>query len=180
MTAKTFFTSDTHFYHENAIQFCKRPFGSVEDMNQKLIQNWNLVVGEQDHIWFLGDFSFGKVPETEQVLSQLKGIKHLITGNHDRKGRCQKLKWDQYFIDQHDYYRLNVDGEKVVLCHFPFSSWERGYTNLHGHLHTLPDEFQGKWRQYDIGVDNNNYTPVLLEDAIKRSMLGKENPQSKY
>jgi len=176
MTAKTFFTSDTHFHHANVIQFCKRPFGSVEQMNETLIQNWNSVVDDEDDVWFLGDLSFGKVPETEYVLSRLKGIKHLIIGNHDRKGRCQKLKWDQYFVDQHDYYRLVVGEHKFVLCHFPFSSWERGYYNLHGHLHTLPDEFQGKWKQYDVGVDNNNYTPLLMEDAIARSMLNKENP----
>ena len=180
MTSKTFFTSDTHFYHNNVIEFCNRPYGDADHMNEMLIHNWNMVVGMEDHVWHLGDVSFGTIEATENILTRLNGIKHLITGNHDRKGRCQKLKWDKFFVDQHDYYRLKVkekDSEyKMVLCHFPFSSWERGYYNFHGHMHTLPHEPQGKWKQYDVGVDNNAYTPILMEDAIKRSMKNKEPP----
>lgn len=86
----TFFTSDLHFFHNNIIQFCNRPFDSVEDMNWKLIKNWNDVVQWNDHVWVLGDFSFGTVAETENILIQLNGIKHLIIGNHDRKGKCEK------------------------------------------------------------------------------------------
>lgn len=165
--SRTFFTSDTHFFHKNIIEFCKRPYGSVEEMNYKMIQNWNMVVSPHDTIYFLGDFSFGKVEETEQVLYQLNGTKHLITGNHDRKGRCEKLNWSEHFDSQHDYLRVNIDKHKLVLCHFPFHSWERGYINLHGHTHGT---YQSKWMQHDVGVDSNNYTPILLEDAVKRAM----------
>ncbi len=171
--SRIFFTSDLHFFHTNVIQFCNRPFGSVEHMNEMLIKNWNLVVKDEDHVYVLGDVSFGRVPETEQVLRQLKGIKHLITGNHDRIGRCEKLKWDNHFVEQHDYLRLKTPYGKLVLCHFPFRSWERGYINLHGHLHTLPHEYQGKWMQYDVGVDNNNYAPILLQDAIHKATHNK-------
>ncbi len=163
----TFFTSDTHFFHKNIISFCSRPYGSVEHMNEEMIKNWNLVVKPTDDIWFLGDFSFGNVEDTEEVLRQLKGRKHLITGNHDRKGRCEKLDWSLYFEDQADYHRLKVDGKKLVLCHFPFHSWERGYINLHGHTHGT---YESKWMQHDVGVDSNNYMPVLLEDAVERAM----------
>ena len=45
---KVFFTSDTHFYHANIINFCKRPFANVETMNEALIENWNAVVGAND------------------------------------------------------------------------------------------------------------------------------------
>lgn len=43
---KVFFTSDTHFNHANIIKFCERPFGSIEEMNEALIANWNRVVGK--------------------------------------------------------------------------------------------------------------------------------------
>lgn len=162
-----FFTSDTHFFHKNIIEFCNRPYGSVEHMNEELITNWNSIVKKSDHLWFLGDFSFGKVPETESVLKRLNGIKHLITGNHDRKGRCEKLKWSKYFVEQHDYLRTSINGQKVVLCHFPFHSWERGYINLHGHSHGT---YQSKYMQHDVGVDVNNYVPISLEDAIERAV----------
>lgn len=171
--SNTFFTSDLHFYHENVIKFCNRPYDSVEHMNESLIDNWNNVVNDGDHVWVLGDFSFGRIPETETILSRLNGIKHLITGNHDRKGRCEKLNWSKYFVDQHDYLRLHKDKHKFVLCHFPFHSWERGYINLHGHTHGT---YQSKYMQHDVGVDVNNYTPLSLEDAVARA-LDKEDKQ---
>ena len=54
----TFFTSDTHFGHENIIKYCGRPFKDVEKMNERLIKNWNEVVKDTDTIFHLGDFSF--------------------------------------------------------------------------------------------------------------------------
>lgn len=178
---KTFLTSDTHFFHENVIKFCNRPYGSAEHMNEEMVKNWNNVVGPADHVWFLGDFSFGKVGPTEDILLRLKGIKHLIKGNHDRKGSCSGLKWENHFATVHDYYLLKMSKEhKAVLCHFPFSSWERGYYNFHGHVHTMPGQMFSKWRQHDVGVDNNQYTPILFQDAMDRSVKGKEEPNGKY
>lgn len=165
-----FFTSDLHFFHENIIKFCNRPFGSVEHMNESLIENWNKVVTYKDEVWVLGDVSFGNVQDTELILSRLNGRMHLITGNHDRKGRCEKLDWSKYFLSQDDYLRLKVNGHKLVLCHFPFSSWERGYINLHGHTHGT---YQSKFMQHDVGVDSNGYAPISLEDAISRAIDGK-------
>lgn len=179
--SRIFLTSDTHFFHNNVIGFCDRPYNSTEEMNEALINNWNKVVNEEDHLWFLGDFSFGKIEPTEAILSRLKGIKHLITGNHDRKGRCEKLKWDRYFVSQHDYYLLKTEhGNKAVLCHFPFASWERGYYNFHGHLHTTKGQMFSKWHQHDVGVDNNDYTPVLFEKAMSLADANKEVPDGKY
>jgi calcineurin-like phosphoesterase family protein len=177
---KHFLTSDTHFFHENVIEFCNRPYGSVEQMNEALIKNWNSVVGPVDDVWFLGDFSFGKIGPTEGILYRLNGIKHLIMGNHDRKGRCADLEWGRHFSSVHDYYLLHTDNAKAVLCHFPFASWERGYYNFHGHLHTTPGQMFSKWKQHDVGVDNNNYTPILFQDAMERSVKGKEASSGKY
>lgn len=174
----TFFTSDTHFFHDNVIKFCNRPYRDSEEMNYKLILNWNSVVTPADHVWHLGDISFGTVEQTENILYQLNGIKHLIVGNHDRKGRCQKLDWNKHFVSVHDYYRLKVkegiSEYKFVLCHFPFSSWEREYYNLHGHWHSTPGDYHSKWKQHDVGVDMNNYTPIKMIDAVERSMHGKK------
>ena len=52
------FTSDTHFGHKNIIEYCKRPFSSVEQMNEMLIKKWNNKVKVDDIVFHLGDFSF--------------------------------------------------------------------------------------------------------------------------
>lgn len=39
-----YFTSDLHFYHEKIIHHCNRPFRDAQEMNEKLIQNWNSIV----------------------------------------------------------------------------------------------------------------------------------------
>ena len=52
-----FFTSDTHFNHKAIISYCSRPFESVEEMNDRLIDNWNQVVKPNDTVYHLGDFA---------------------------------------------------------------------------------------------------------------------------
>ena len=56
---QTHFTADTHFNHANIIRYCRRPFGSVREMNEALVSNWNRVVAEDDVVYHLGDFGFG-------------------------------------------------------------------------------------------------------------------------
>lgn len=174
----TFFTSDTHYFHLNVITFCKRPFATVEEMNQVMLDNWNRVVQPEDVVWFLGDFSFGKDDVTANVLRQLSGTKHLIVGNHDRKGRAEKLfnrRWQEFFASRHDYLRVAVGEHKFVLCHFPFASWERGYINLHGHVHS-PKGYSNKYQQYDVGVDANDFTPVTAETVVLKAQAGYRTP----
>ena len=88
--SKIFLTSDTHYGHSKIIEYCKRPFSSVEEMNETLIANWNAVVKPQDHVYHLGDVTMlrgsvhGKEAfQTIQLCQRLNGHKRLILGNHD-------------------------------------------------------------------------------------------------
>ena len=151
------------------IEYAKRPFTSVEEMNEAMIQGWNEVVDHSDSVFFLGDFSFGTPEQTEEVLHQLKGHKHLIIGNHDRKGRAEKTRWNQFFNSMHDYLRLKAEGHKFVLCHFPFDSWERGYVNLHGHTHGKAPQRFGR---LDVGVDSVGFRPISAHEAYSLAQKG--------
>ena len=84
-----FFTSDTHFFHEGIIKFCKRPYATVEEMNETLIRNWNETVPENGTVFHLGDFAFGGWREWMSDYNRLNGKIYLILGNHDLKNAKQ-------------------------------------------------------------------------------------------
>lgn len=163
-----FFTSDLHFFHHNIIRFCNRPYVDVDHMNWMLVKNWNSVVSNADTVWLLGDVSFGSPEKTLDLLGNLNGKINLIPGNHDRKGRASQTPWEVRCNVYPPYHLVKYDRvNKFVLCHFPFASWESGYINLHGHSHgTYPSKFM----QHDVGVDVNKYTPLHIEDAVKRAV----------
>lgn len=77
------FIADTHFGHEEIIQFGGRPFRSAEEMDDVLIANWNDAVGDSDEVFVLGDFCW-RPERAAEILGQLKGVKHLVRGNHDQ------------------------------------------------------------------------------------------------
>lgn len=155
------FTSDTHFGHDNIIKYSSRPFKTVEEMDEELIKNWNEVVPEDGIVWHLGDLSFHKKDRTVPIVWRLNGIIHFIKGNHDGK----KLRPGVLarFASIQDYAELSVlddPRQRIILSHFPFTSWNKmhyGSWNLHGHCHGT---LKQKGKQYDVGVDPNNFRPV--------------------
>lgn len=81
----TWFTADTHFGHARIIELCNRPFSSVEEMNEKLVDNWNGRVSDEDDVYILGDLALGKLVDSLEYVKLLKGRhKYLIPGNHDK------------------------------------------------------------------------------------------------
>jgi len=78
-----YFTADIHFYHENIINHTKRPFKNADEMNRKIIANWNNIVKANDEVYILGDVTMKGASNANTVLSQLKGKKYLIKGNHE-------------------------------------------------------------------------------------------------
>src|SRR3954465_11807042 len=114
---KTFFTSDTHFGDHRVLNIRPRPFGSVDEMNQVIIERWNSRVGKRDVVWHLGDFA-SNTEIARSILCRLNGRKHLVTGNIDRQG-IRALGWSSVQA----YMELNVDEVMVVLCHYPFRTW---------------------------------------------------------
>ena len=175
-----FFTSDTHFDHKNIIKYCNRPFSSVQEMNQGLINNWNSVINPDDIVFHLGDVSFGGNTNLINYISQLNGHIILIKGNHDRK--LQQSICDKLFDYSCQQLTLNIDGITVFLNHFPFLCFSGTYKTdksiqLFGHIHSGPlssgpdiDRFNkyGVYNQYDVGVDNNHYKPISWNEILKK------------
>jgi len=172
--AKVFFTSDTHFTHANIIRFCSRPFKNVEEMDETMIANWNRVVGENDIVFHLGDFCMGGSAKWTNVLNRLNGKIYLIIGNHDMKNLKQSCS-DRFEKVAMQMY-IEVDKQKIYLNHCPFLCYGGAYRDtwqLFGHVHTnknntgidAPRLEMLFPTQYDVGVDNNNFTPVSFEQV---------------
>lgn len=79
-----YYTADLHLGHANVIRFDKRPFASVEEMDQTLIENWNSRVTDRDKVYIVGDLIYRSEKPAEWYLEKLRGIKYLVIGNHDK------------------------------------------------------------------------------------------------
>ena len=181
---KIWFTSDTHFFHDKIVEYSQRPFASVEEMNEELIARWNSVVHRDGIVFHLGDFCFGKPDKWNHILDRLKGRIYLVLGNHDAGHISEEVA--ERFEAVAFQMRLNVNGQKIYLNHFPFLSYSgdnHGTWQLFGHIHSnqQASNIIDKHRltllqpgQYDVGVDNNNFTPVSyrqVEEIIKNRKL---------
>lgn len=160
-----YFTSDLHFGHYNIIKYCNRPFKSVEDMDETIINNWNNIVKEDDNVFILGDITLSSQSVAEKYLERLKGNKYLIIGNHDMIQKSNMLIWEK------DYCELSHKCKLFVLSHYPFLEWNgmyRGSIHLHGHQHNHSDYNKNqKCLRYDVGVDANDFRPVSIEKIIR-------------
>lgn len=170
-----YFTSDTHYSHRNIIEYCNRPFSSTYEMDEELIKRYNEVVGPNDVVWHLGDFSMRFDPMLE-VVPRLNGTKILVAGNHDtchpnfKFNRFKrpvddylKAGWDAVFIEDVRTEIVLPDGRSVplILSHYPRVT-DKGFV-FHGHVHT---DWKIKGNNINVGVDQWDFTPVSI-DTLK-------------
>lgn len=168
----TFFIGDTHFGHTNILTFeaQHRPFYSVEEMNETLVDNWNKVVTKQDKVWHLGDAVFGA--QNAHYLGRLNGQKYLIMGNHDTLDMQTYLK---YFGKVYGAKSICVSKEvKIILTHIPthtnqFSS--RFRLNIHGHLHSkfVMDTHKKEvedMRYFNCSCERIELKPIALDEIL--------------
>lgn len=157
-----FFTSDLHFNHDKIINYCNRPFRSVEEMNQVLIERWNSKISDTDDVYILGDFAF---KDHRRFFELLKGRKYLISGSHDV---ISKEIIESYLESASKYKEIRFEKRVFVLSHCPLRCWEHGQSgsiHLFGHEH-------GRIQTYnlsmDVGVDTNNFFPYSLPEILLR------------
>lgn len=170
-----FFIADTHFCQDKLLQYGKRPFNSVEEMNSIMISNWNKKVSKEDMVFMLGDFSFGTVQETQEICKQLNGTKYLVKGNWDIfkfDKTWEEIGFQKVLEEPYELYVVNEDKEmKVILSHHPVEIPENEF-NIHGHLHLddLEIEFPNikPDNHYCVSVERIGYTPISLEEILNK------------
>lgn len=175
---KIFFTSDTHFGHENILKYCQRPFDSIEEHDEELIRRWNEKVPEDGIVFHLGDFAFGTSARIQNILDRLNGKIYFIVGNHDWRVIDDKHK--KRFEEFTQQMSIEIGNNQIILNHYPlltFAGAWKGFNatwQLFGHVHTSPYTDKGLDQkrldvlfttQYDVGVDNNDFAPVSYAEV---------------
>lgn len=186
-----FFTSDQHFGHENIINYCKRPYSNVEQMDADIVYKWNKVVTSDDTVYCLGDFTLGGPDEAEYYFSQLNG--RIITlanlWHHDQRwlpgadrtttqggvsilytkmGPSKYRSLSGYpvvLVSPLTVIEVSITKDKFVpisLCHYPLLVWDRQhYGAVHIHGHTH-GQLEHRQGAVDVSVDAWGFSPLSL------------------
>lgn len=149
------------------------------------------MVKQNDTVYHLGDFVFGKQIEIEKILSKLNGKWIFVLGNHDNKNALfEACKGTKHKVVG-TYYELKHNGKTLVLCHYPFRTWNKshyGSLNIHGHAHGTSTKRNFKYKflnnlakrlkidhrkpyknQMDVGIDAvGNFQPIEINEILKR------------
>ena len=186
-----YFIADTHFGHENIIRFSNRPFTNVEEMNRIMLQSWNARVRSEDDVYIIGDFWFnggqgGKhyPDEALRFVKQLKGQKHLVVGNHDKKALSDP-HFRAEFVEIADIIKISHKGQRVILCHYPMLAWEgsrREAWHIHGHLHARRNEasdyLRTQERALNAAAEIVQYIPATFDELARYNEIFKSQPNS--
>ena len=155
------FISDTHFSHANIIRYTGRPFESVDEMNRKLIENWNSHIEPKDTVFFLGDFGLGTTDFLTDLCSQLHGHKICIRGNHD--GTPAKMSKIGFLLVLESAF-IKIGRHQVELIHIPGHPGPPHF-QLHGHVHEKrPNRLVD--RQLNLSVEVWVYKPISEKTIV--------------
>lgn len=143
-----------------------RPFQSVEEMNEAMVERWNATVSPRDKVYHLGDVA---IPRSGlSYLERLNGRKVLIRGNHDIF-KAQDYLRPLRFDDIRGVHKLDT----FILSHIPIhpAHLDRYKGNIHGHTHyrrVLTGEGANDERYQCVCVEHTDYRPIALEDVLKK------------
>lgn len=174
MGEQVYFIADLHFGHAEILNYEKRPFSGIEEMDECMITLWNETVKPEDQIFILGDFSLYPPEKTKELTKQLNGRKFLVLGNHDEFTQQFYLEagfeavsrypviFESFYMLSHEPLYLNV--------HMP-------YANLFGHVHSNPIYADYTAQSFCTCVERIGYRPVPFEE-IQQKMKKKASEQT--
>jgi calcineurin-like phosphoesterase family protein len=176
----TFITSDEHYGHRFIMEACNRPFASVEEMTETLIERHNKKVPNKKSYLTIhaGDMFWRTLSEDEAagILARLHGRHAFLFGNHDElmaladsKGLLRsQFEWVRGENKENTSHSIKFNGHRLVISHFAQRVWQsshKGSWHVYGHSHGgLP----AHGKSFDIGVDCNNLEPWSLEEIAAK------------
>ena len=184
MSKNIWFTSDWHLGHKNILKLSNRPFSTIEEHDEIIINNINKFVKNSDDLYILGDISFNQSYNTyKNIFNRLKGNKYIIWGNHDNKNQLIKCQKEGLLVSVRESQILNIDKYTIHLTHYPlrefFNFYNGGY-HFYGHCHGNIDDY---CKSTDVSVDCWEFEPVEfyeLKEYIDKNCEDNIHPQYVY
>ena len=172
---KIYYISDLHFSHEKIIKFCNRPYKTIEEMDEDIINKWNSIVTPNDVVRILGDIALPKskddVEKAIKLVKRLNGKKSLIIGNHDTE-LLEEERFRQLFSSIKHYDKVTDNGRNVILSHYPIEEWDgfyKGYIHLYGHIHNNNVNLKKLDNRYNVSLEVLDYKPKTLDEIISEN-----------
>ena len=160
--SKVFLISDPHFDHEKIIEFGGRPYESIEEMNESLIEKWNRTVTKNDMVICLGDWGW-RGQKSYEYAKRLNGKIRLVMGNHD-SGNIKSL------INNFHSVHGSLKKGRLLLTHIPivYDKYRMWDYIVHGHIHREEDGIKD-FRYINVNMDvwdrTEKYAPIPLEEV---------------
>lgn len=192
--------------HRDHCPYLPQPDTAAHDA--ALIANWNSVVAPQDTVWVLGDLTLRNPDDIWDKIDRMRGWKRLVLGNHDAAFAGSRGSWKhqrsylEHFESVHDYASVRLEGQQVMLSHFPLNGdgegkpdrcapyrlRDEGMPVVHGHTHRsgqLSRSDRGTL-QIHVGLDAHDLKPVseawvmrmLRDDRVTRLMTEYGNEET--
>lgn len=172
---KIYFTSDTHFCHNKDFCYEPRGFKTIEEMNEKIFNNWNSIITDEDDVYHLGDVMLNNDIQGMMYLENLKGKIHIIRGNHDTDTRVERYKQLNNVVEITYATIIKYGKLHLYLCHYPTLTanydddkpWHKNLVNLFGHTHQQENFYNNNPYMYHVGVDSHNCKPIEIEEILE-------------
>ncbi|MCM3109860.1 metallophosphoesterase family protein [Lederbergia lenta] len=147
-----YFISDTHFSHRNILDFENRPYYSVEEMDEIMIENWNSTISNEDIVYHLGDFCLSNQDRHIEIIKRLNGKIRIVKGNHDYSNTMKKLH--PYLDEYHEVGQyIKASKQQIWLTHYPMQIGIRPKKwSISGHIHSYPNH---DINQLNVGCDSD-------------------------
>ena len=170
----TFVTSDHHFreWTRGNGFFCE----STREDEEKHIALWNSVVGKDDTVLYVGDFTDGKIADLVYVCRRLNGKITFIRGNHDELDRGENCDGIYDMVFAKVVERMYIDELNLLLIHDPVQLLHDpvkaarcpGNRIIYGHFHRGMSEPLPTTRDsVCVCAKWHDWRPISLAEAIR-------------
>lgn len=178
-----YLTSDWHINHDKEFIYEKRGFSNVNEMNDKIIENYNSIITNQDTVYMLGDLCLGTLDKLKEsnYLENLNGNIKFIIGNHDSDEKINYYKqiknieiigYATYL--KYKKYRFYLSHYPTITSYADDKKLKSKVLNLYGHTHQTEKFYNNNYTMFHVGVDSNNLFPINIDDIIEEIKDCKE------